>query len=161
MKTTRRGFFQALFGGATAIAVAPQTVARSIFGRATFGRTFVGSTWGASALDGDGGFLVPQEFRAELFEAAWREGYEGSAPTSNRLVQFRRSPVAIISRGVPAVNEWKFKLKQLAKLESGERGTIIARAEYAHGENQYQLRYTAGDGRQCESWWSESALEAI
>lgn len=41
---------------------------------------------------------------------------------------------------------------------SGERGIVIARAEYLHGENQYLVRYLAADGRQVESWWNESAL---
>ena len=39
-----------------------------------------------------------------------------------------------------------------------EFGTIIARADYAEGENQYLVRYKAGDGRAVESWWGESAL---
>jgi len=41
---------------------------------------------------------------------------------------------------------------------SGEQGVIIGRAEYSTSENQYYLRYKAGDGRAVDSWWAESAL---
>lgn len=41
-----------------------------------------------------------------------------------------------------------------------ERGEVIARAEYQHTENNYLIRYRAGDGRQVESWWGESAIRA-
>lgn len=55
----------------------------------------------------------------------------------------------------------KFKLKQVVKLiDSDETGTIIGRAEYDTSEPSYLVRYKAGDGRQVESWWSESAIVA-
>ena len=41
-----------------------------------------------------------------------------------------------------------------------ENGEIIGRAEYARGENQYFVRYVAGDGRAVQQWWDESALSA-
>lgn len=57
--------------------------------------------------------------------------------------------------------EWKFQLGDRVELaESSEAGGIIGRAQYLVGENQYQLRYRAGDGRQIETWWGESALRA-
>ncbi len=37
---------------------------------------------------------------------------------------------------------------------SGRRG----RAEFAQDEPSYKLRYKAGDGRQVEQWWGQSAL---
>lgn len=59
------------------------------------------------------------------------------------------------------MNSFALELKQIAKIsESGETGTIIGRAEYVAGENYYELRYKAADGRAVESWWPESALEA-
>ena len=57
--------------------------------------------------------------------------------------------------------EYKFILSQVVRLESGEQGTIIGRAEYVFMENQYNLRYVAADGRAVEAWWGESALTAI
>lgn len=60
------------------------------------------------------------------------------------------------------MNPFKFELKQPIKLvDSEEQGTVVGRAEYAHAENQYFIRYRAGDGRQVEAWWGESAVEAI
>lgn len=45
--------------------------------------------------------------------------------------------------------------------QSGERGTVIGRADYLHaGESSYQLRYVTVEGRLVESWWGESALAA-
>lgn len=43
-------------------------------------------------------------------------------------------------------------------VESEETGTVVGRAEYMTGENGYLVRYCAGDGRQVEAWWGESAL---
>lgn len=55
--------------------------------------------------------------------------------------------------------EYKFTLGQTVKmLTSDESGTVIGRAEYAASENSYFVRYRAGDGRQVETWWSESSL---
>ncbi|WP_018266511.1 hypothetical protein [Methylosinus sp. LW4] len=57
--------------------------------------------------------------------------------------------------------ELKFKLKQIVKLvESGETGTVVGRAEFDYSNPSYLVRYKAGDGRQVESWWTESALAA-
>lgn len=56
------------------------------------------------------------------------------------------------------MSSWKFELEQSVTLESGEKGTVIGRAEYVHTENQYSIRYVAGDGRMVEAWWGESAL---
>jgi hypothetical protein len=54
---------------------------------------------------------------------------------------------------------FKFAIGQTVRLaKSSEEGEVIGRAEYAAGERQYYLRYCAGDGRQCESWWGESAI---
>ncbi len=43
-------------------------------------------------------------------------------------------------------------------IASKEYGEIVARAQYSTGENQYLLRYKAGDGRAVEAWWGESAI---
>lgn len=54
-----------------------------------------------------------------------------------------------------------FELGAKVKLiTSEENGTVIGRAEYQHSENGYLIRYQAGDGRQTEEWWTESAVEA-
>lgn len=59
------------------------------------------------------------------------------------------------------MNTLVFNLRVRVKLaESGETGEIIGRAEYTYMEPQYLIRYKAGDGRQVESWWGESALRA-
>jgi hypothetical protein len=53
----------------------------------------------------------------------------------------------------------KFELKQtLTITASGERGEVIARAEYATAEPSYLLRYKCADGRAVEAWWTESSL---
>lgn len=55
--------------------------------------------------------------------------------------------------------QFKYELGQLVTLSrSDEEGEIIARAEYSTSEPSYLVRYRAGDGRQVENWWSESAI---
>jgi hypothetical protein len=60
------------------------------------------------------------------------------------------------------MNDFKFKLGDTVALSESPRetGTVIARAEFQHSENSYLIRYCAGDGRQTECWWSESAIIA-
>ena len=60
------------------------------------------------------------------------------------------------------MKKWTFELKQIVKLvESGESGTVVGRAEYSHSTAcNYLVRYKAGDGRQVETWWTETAIEA-
>lgn len=59
------------------------------------------------------------------------------------------------------MNTLVFDLHDRVKLsESAETGLIIGRAQYANSEPHYLIRYTAGDGRQVESWWGESAIRA-
>jgi hypothetical protein len=58
------------------------------------------------------------------------------------------------------MSKMKFELGERVAIAGGsEMGVIIGRAEYAHSENQYFVRYIAGDGRAAEAWWGESALE--
>ena len=54
-----------------------------------------------------------------------------------------------------------FVMRQVVRLVENpdEFGTIIARAEYAHGENSYLVRYKNGQGAMVEQWWGESALQ--
>jgi len=57
------------------------------------------------------------------------------------------------------MSEFKFCNGDKVMIEcSGEEGVILGRAEYSTSENQYYLRYKAGDGRAVDSWWQESAL---
>jgi putative transposon-encoded protein len=59
------------------------------------------------------------------------------------------------------VQERKFELKQIVKMvESEETGTVIGCAAYIDRPNDYLIRYKAADGRQVETWWTESALQA-
>jgi len=59
------------------------------------------------------------------------------------------------------MNELKFQLGQRVRLSlSDEEGHVVARAEYEASEPSYFVRYCAGDGRQVEAWWGESALSA-
>lgn len=44
---------------------------------------------------------------------------------------------------------------------SDEAGVVIARAQYAIGEDVYLIRYRAADGRAVEAWWGASALYPI
>lgn len=54
-----------------------------------------------------------------------------------------------------------FNIGQRVELaESGERGTVIGRAEYQDQPPLYLVRYRAADGRQTEAWWAVSALKA-
>lgn len=54
---------------------------------------------------------------------------------------------------------FKFNLGQSVVIEcSGETGQVVGRAEYLSGEQSYQVRYKAADGRAVETWWNESAL---
>lgn len=45
------------------------------------------------------------------------------------------------------------------ELESGEKGLVIARAEYLEAEPSYYIRYVAADGRLTECWWSGAAIK--
>lgn len=57
-------------------------------------------------------------------------------------------------------SSFKYGLKQVVKMrESEETGTIVGRAEYTDSNPTYLVRYKAGDGRQVQSWWEESAIE--
>ncbi len=54
---------------------------------------------------------------------------------------------------------FKFELEATVGIKaSQESGEVVARSEYSTNENQYLVRYMAGDGRAVESWWGESAL---
>jgi hypothetical protein len=54
--------------------------------------------------------------------------------------------------------EWQYSLGGAVTLASGEKGRVMARAEYLEGVDSYLLRYTAGDGRLTECWWNASAI---
>jgi hypothetical protein len=55
--------------------------------------------------------------------------------------------------------ELKYQLGETVCLvTSEEQGEIIGRAEYAHSEPSYYVRYRAADGRQVEGWWGQSAI---
>lgn len=57
------------------------------------------------------------------------------------------------------MNSFKFEIGDRVELtESNESGSVIGRAEFEHAENTYYVRYRAGDGRQVECWWGESAI---
>lgn len=57
------------------------------------------------------------------------------------------------------MDKFKFALGASVKLRcSEETGTVIGRAEYTNREPAYWVLYKAGDGRQVENWWDESAI---
>lgn len=57
---------------------------------------------------------------------------------------------------------FKFELRDAVSLtDSGERGTIRARAEYADNPASYLVRYLAADGCQRTSWWDEQDIRKI
>lgn len=41
---------------------------------------------------------------------------------------------------------------------SREKGSVVGRAEYQHGEPTYYVRYRSSSGEAREAWWPESAL---
>lgn len=54
---------------------------------------------------------------------------------------------------------FKFNLGQAVVIDcSGETGQVVGRAQYLSGEQSYQVRYKAADGRAVEAWWAENAL---
>jgi hypothetical protein len=57
---------------------------------------------------------------------------------------------------------FEFELNQAVQISvSGEQGIVLGRAEYAETPvPQYFVRFKAADGRACEAWWSEKALQA-
>lgn len=56
----------------------------------------------------------------------------------------------------------KFKLDQRVAIAiSGEQGTVVGQALYTDDGPRYMVRYKAANGCAEESWWAESALEAI
>lgn len=58
--------------------------------------------------------------------------------------------------------EFKFSLSQLVELNiSDEFGEIAARAQYAHGQNQYWIHYKAADGCARTEWFTESQLSMV
>jgi energy-converting hydrogenase Eha subunit E len=57
------------------------------------------------------------------------------------------------------MSEWKFNLGERAMISPSESGVIIGRAQFVSSQNSYLVRYVAGDGRLCEIWWGEDALE--
>lgn len=58
--------------------------------------------------------------------------------------------------------DFKYTLYSRVKLkESSEQGEVTARAEYTYCDNQYLIRYMAGDGRMVESWWTETAISQV
>jgi hypothetical protein len=57
------------------------------------------------------------------------------------------------------MNQFSFDLGATVTIVNGsENGEVIGRAEYNTAENNYLVRYVAGDGRAVEAWWGESAL---
>lgn len=58
--------------------------------------------------------------------------------------------------------KFKFDLSQLVELNiSDEFGEVIARAQYAHDQNQYYIHYKAADGCARTQWFGEHQLSAV
>lgn len=53
---------------------------------------------------------------------------------------------------------FRFCLNQRVALISGETGEVVGRAQHVSSNDQYNLRYTAADGRLVEQWWDENAI---
>lgn len=57
---------------------------------------------------------------------------------------------------------FNFELNQPVEIDaSGERGRVIARAQYVNGLETYYVRYRCADGRAVEQWWDVDALSAV
>lgn len=60
------------------------------------------------------------------------------------------------------MNTFVFELKQVVRItESGEVGTVIARADYAEAVPSYLVRYKNHQGIAVEQWWSQNALDQM
>lgn len=60
-----------------------------------------------------------------------------------------------------SIDHFAFSVGQWVELvESGEKGRVIARAEYESSEDAYLIRYKSADGRLIEAWWGASAIVA-
>lgn len=53
----------------------------------------------------------------------------------------------------------KFEINDTVTITaSNENGLVVGRAEYAHSESSYLIRYKRNDGTAVEAWWNESAI---
>jgi hypothetical protein len=60
------------------------------------------------------------------------------------------------------VSQFKFTLGQRAVLViSGEKGTVVGRAEYLDYPPAFQLEYVAADGRATSGWFTGRELDAL
>ncbi|WP_230961752.1 hypothetical protein [Burkholderia thailandensis] len=85
---------------------------------------------------------------------------EISAGRSTKARKVKASRAFSFLRGIPM--SFRFALcDKVAICVSDERGVVIGRAEYANAENGYLVRYKAADGQAIESWWGESAPQAL
>ena len=57
------------------------------------------------------------------------------------------------------MQKFAFELGDQVELSSGEKGVVVARAEYMESEPSYYIRYVAADGRLTECWWSGKAIK--
>lgn len=57
------------------------------------------------------------------------------------------------------MKEFSHELGEQVELNSGEKGVVIARAEYLESEPSYLIRYVAADQRLTEAWWSGQAIK--
>jgi len=57
------------------------------------------------------------------------------------------------------MDQFQFQLgDEVSIAVSGEKGTVIGRAEYTQDARRYLVRYKTGDGRATEVWWQENSL---
>lgn len=58
------------------------------------------------------------------------------------------------------MKNWQFALGQPVRMTlSGEKGSVVGRAEYSDRPDLYYVRYVAGDGCQVENWQEATAIE--
>lgn len=54
---------------------------------------------------------------------------------------------------------FRFELRQPVRIHpSGDIGTVIGRAEYAHANPSYLVRYVDKQGVAREEWWTDDAV---
>lgn len=57
---------------------------------------------------------------------------------------------------------WKFELGEPVEIDvSGERGTVIGRAEYEANAPQYFVLMKAADGRAVTQWWEADFISSF
>lgn len=105
----------------------------------------------ASSMAGLAGAL---RLKADEIEASLKAGHFGAeAPAAEPKPKFLNAE--------PCAALFALDMGEMVRVgtcNSSEIGEVIGRSESHCGEDNYLIRYIAGDGRATEAWWGVSAL---